>query len=113
MHPEMGATSQAGFVCPATSSTPHCKHGGNDSNSSNSTSSSSSSDGSIKIRAGNSFIYSVEQTVGAARKAGLEVVSVKERGVTKEDVERGVVGVRGGKWIGTKVWYGIIVRKVE
>lgn len=82
MHADMGAQSQAGFV---------------------------NADG-VKVR-GESFVHSLAQTVRAARDAGLEVLSARERGVTEGDIERGVVGARGGKWVGTKVWFGVVVRK--
>jgi hypothetical protein len=37
---------------------------------------------------------------------------LKEREMAKEDVECGRVGDRGWKWVGTKVWYGLVLRKV-
>jgi SAM-dependent methyltransferase len=83
MHSDMGAKSQAGFV---------------------------NKDG-VKVR-GSSFAHSVQDTIAEARRAGFEVLSVKEREMAKEDVESGAVGERGWKWVGTKVWYGLVVRKV-
>ena len=82
MHDEMGRRSQAGFV---------------------------NAQG-VKVR-GESFVYSLAETVQAAHEAGLEVVSARERSVSEADVRSGVVGTRGGKWIGCKVWYGIVLRK--
>ncbi|KAF1973781.1 S-adenosyl-L-methionine-dependent methyltransferase [Bimuria novae-zelandiae CBS 107.79] len=84
MHDEMGRVSQAGFV---------------------------NAQG-VKVR-GQSFAYTVEGTVGAAREVGFEVVQVKERAVTKEDVESGSVGERGKKWVGVRVWYGVVLRMRE
>ncbi|KAF2432435.1 hypothetical protein EJ08DRAFT_677646 [Tothia fuscella] len=90
MHPEMGAQSQAGFV-------------------------STNSEGvAVKVR-GASWVHGVEETVQAARREGFEVVGgsggVRERGVDEGMVNRGVVGERGGKWVGKKVWYGMVLRK--
>ncbi|KAJ4984560.1 hypothetical protein SVAN01_09961 [Stagonosporopsis vannaccii] len=82
MHPHMGSCSQAGFV---------------------------NAEG-VKVR-GESFVHELAQTVQAAREAGLEVVSVRERGVSEGDVETGIVGERGRKWVGWNVWFGIVVRK--
>lgn len=82
MHADMGRVSQAGFI---------------------------NADG-VKVR-GSSFAFTVEETVAEARKAGFEIVSVKERSMTKEDVESGMVGQRGWKWVGINVWYGVVLRK--
>ena len=83
MHPEMGSRSQAGFV---------------------------GADG-VKIR-GTSFAHGVRETVEAAERAGFEVLEVRERGVEAEDVQEGRVGGRGVKWVGRRVWYGVLVRRV-
>lgn len=83
MHAEMGSRSQAGFV---------------------------NAQG-VKVR-GESYVYTLQDTVQAARDAGLEVVQVKERSVGEEDVRSGVVGGRGKKWVGCKVWFGVVVTKV-
>lgn len=83
MHDDMGARSQAGFV---------------------------NAEG-VKVR-GESYVYSLSQIVEAARDKGLEVLKVRERAVTEEDVRGGVVGGRGAKWLGTKVWGGVVVRKM-
>lgn len=84
MHADMGRVSQAGFV---------------------------NADG-VKVR-GSSYVYTVEETAAAARTAGLEVVSVNEREMRKEDVEGGAVGERGWKWVGTKVWFGMVFTKAS
>jgi SAM-dependent methyltransferase len=84
MHSDMGRTSSAGFV---------------------------NGDG-VKVR-GTSYVYTVEETVDAAAKAGLEVLEVRERGVSREDVEEGRVGKRGEKWVGVRVWYGVWLRKTK
>ncbi|EON69933.1 hypothetical protein W97_09198 [Coniosporium apollinis CBS 100218] len=84
MHPQMGGMSQAGFVA---------------------------EDGT-KVR-GTSWVYGVEETVQGARAAGLELVGeVRERSVSEEMVESGVVGKRGRKWVGVRVWYGFVVRRI-
>ena len=36
---------------------------------------------------------------------------VRERAITEDLIEKGVVGERAKKWIGTNVWYGMILRK--
>ncbi|KAF2997192.1 hypothetical protein E8E13_006329 [Curvularia kusanoi] len=82
MHADMGAMSQAGFVNAA----------------------------GVKVR-GESYVYTLAQTVQAAQDVGLEVVAARERKVEEEDIEKGVVGERGRKWKGVKVWFGVVVRK--
>jgi SAM-dependent methyltransferase len=82
MHEDMGKISQAGFVN---------KQG-------------------MKVR-GESWVYSVQETLDEAVKRGFEVLSVTERDVRKEDLERGV-GMRGRKWVGVRVWYGVVLKKV-
>ncbi|KAF2011557.1 S-adenosyl-L-methionine-dependent methyltransferase [Aaosphaeria arxii CBS 175.79] len=82
MHNEMGNMSQAGFV---------------------------NAEG-VKVR-GDSYVYSVEETIDEARRAGFEVVNVKERSVEENDMRNGVVGERGWKWVGIRVWYGVILKK--
>ncbi|KAH3999620.1 hypothetical protein HBI81_086160 [Parastagonospora nodorum] len=83
MHADMGAKSQAGFV---------------------------NKDG-VKVR-GESFAHTVRDTVDEATRAGFEVLGVKEREVGREDVEGGMVGERGWKWVGVRVWYGVVLRKI-
>jgi SAM-dependent methyltransferase len=82
MHPDMGAKSQAGFV---------------------------NKDG-VKVR-GSSFTYTVQDTIEEATRVGFKVLSLTEREMRSEDVESGAVGDRGWKWVGTKVWYGVVLRK--
>jgi SAM-dependent methyltransferase len=82
MHSDMGAKSQAGFV---------------------------NKDG-VKVR-GSSFTHTVQDTIDEAMRAGFEVLSLKEREMAKGDMESGAVGERGWKWLGTKVWYGLVLRK--
>jgi hypothetical protein len=84
MHADMGRRSQAGFV---------------------------NADG-VKVR-GSSYVYTVQESLHAAVEAGFEVVSVHEREMRREDVESGMVGERGRKWIGTKVWYAVVLRMVS
>lgn len=85
MHPDMGARSQAGFV---------------------------SVDGEgrqVKVR-GRSWVHGVEETADCARAMGFEVMgSVGERAVTEGILEG--LGDRARKWLGTRVWYGMVLRK--
>jgi len=83
MHAEMGSRSSAGFVNAA----------------------------GIKVR-GESYVYTLAETVAHAEGAGLRVLRARERSVKKEDVESGVVGARGEKWVGWRVWFGVVVGKV-
>ncbi len=81
MHEEMGNRSQAGFLDVETGK---------------------------KIQ-GVSFMYSVEEVVHEAENQGFKVVgNVKERGIDGADIE--LVGERGHKWLGCKVWFGCILR---
>ncbi|KAL6151890.1 hypothetical protein ACJQWK_10147 [Exserohilum turcicum] len=86
MHADMGRTSQAGFV----------------------------NANGVKIR-GQSFVYTVQETVQSAKESGFEVLGTWEREVTREHVdEKGAnIGERGKKWVGIKVWYGLVIRKVR
>jgi SAM-dependent methyltransferase len=85
MHAEMGRRGQAGFVDVETG---------------------------IKVR-GTSFNYEVEEVVEEGRKWGFELVGeMGERAVREEDLEAGLLGERGRKWIGTKVWFGCVMRCV-
>lgn len=84
MHPDMGAKSQAGFVDPKTGE---------------------------KIRPV-SYVHSIENVVDVARRWELDVVGqVKEREARANDVEYGRVGNRAMKWIGIKMWFGIVLKK--
>ncbi|KAF2809069.1 S-adenosyl-L-methionine-dependent methyltransferase [Mytilinidion resinicola] len=83
MHEEMGRVSQAGFVA---------------------------GDGR-KVR-GESWAHGVAETGEVARGCGLEVLGVWERAVEEGDLEGGV-GERGRKWVGRRVWFGVLVRKGE
>lgn len=84
MHPDMGAKSVAGF---------------------------DNSEG-VRMR-GTSYIHGVDETVEAAKKAGMEIIGeVIEVTMVEEMIRSGAVGERGRKWIGTKVWYGFLFRKV-
>ena len=82
MHADMGRVSQAGFI---------------------------NAQG-VKIR-GKSFAHTVGETVNAAKNAGFTVITTKERKMTNEDIESGMVGERGRKWVGVNVWYGILLEK--
>ncbi|KAI0450465.1 putative methyltransferase [Xylaria acuta] len=89
MHSEMGGISQAGFVDTATGE---------------------------KIRP-TSFAHTVEEVILEARKYGLEVetdeegTGIMERAVDEDMVEK--LGLRSGKWVGIRCWFGGIFRKVE
>lgn len=81
MHEEMGKRSQAGFLDIETGE---------------------------KIR-GESFVYSIKEMVQEAKIQGFQVDGdVKERGIDKADIE--LVGERGHKWLGCKVWFGCILK---
>ena len=83
MHPEMGRISQAGFVDPKTGD---------------------------KIRP-TSYAHTIAETVVEARRAGFELLGgVDEVSVQEEMMER--LGIRGRKWIGVRVWFGGVWRKV-
>ncbi|KAK0719492.1 putative methyltransferase [Lasiosphaeris hirsuta] len=83
MHSEMGRISQAGFIDPHTGE---------------------------KIRP-KSYAHSVEEVVAEAGKNGFEVVEgFCERGITEENWQS--FGPRAEKWVGVKVWYGGILRKI-
>jgi SAM-dependent methyltransferase len=83
MHGDMGRISQAGFVDPETGE---------------------------KVR-GTSYVYEIEEVVQEAKKYGLEVIGdVQERVVREDDIGEGVLGPRGKKWIGVKVWFGWVMR---
>ncbi|TAQ84519.1 hypothetical protein B7494_g7160 [Chlorociboria aeruginascens] len=89
MHAEMGRRGQAGFV----------------------------DERGQKVR-GESFNYEVGEVVDEGRRKGFEILDVKERGLESGDVkgeggkeEGGLgLGVRGRKWIGCKVWFGVVMR---
>ncbi|KAH7113883.1 S-adenosyl-L-methionine-dependent methyltransferase [Dendryphion nanum] len=83
MHSEMGRISQAGFI----------------------------NEQGVKVR-GESYAYTPEETVEEAKKAGFEVLELKERKMEKRDVESGLVGERGLKWVGINVWYGLLLKKI-
>lgn len=69
-----------------------------------------------------SYIYTPQETVLAAEAAGFEIIddvaevavdnSLIDGGVLNGVVvEKGMVAERARKWMGTKVWYGMILRK--
>jgi SAM-dependent methyltransferase len=84
MHAEMGRISQAGFVDEETGE---------------------------KIR-GDSYNYEVEEVVAEGKKWGFVLEgSVAEREVREEDIGEGrLLGPRGRKWIGVRVWFGMVMR---
>ncbi|OMP83084.1 putative methyltransferase AN0656 [Diplodia seriata] len=91
MHPDMGAVSQAGFVA------------------------TDAEGRRVKVR-GTSWAHGIEETVGKAGEVGLvleggEDGGVRERAVDEGLISSGMVGGRGWKWVGTKVWFGFVVRR--
>ena len=84
MHAEMGRVGQAGFVDEETGE---------------------------KIR-GDSYNYEVEEVLVEGKKWGFRLEgSVGERAVREEDIGEGkLLGPRGKKWIGVKVWFGMVMR---
>ncbi|KAK3373222.1 cyclopropane-fatty-acyl-phospholipid synthase [Lasiosphaeria ovina] len=83
MHSDMGRISQAGFVDPATGD---------------------------KIRP-QSYAHSVADVVAEAARHGLAVASAFEERCVTEDNYR-LFGLRAKKWVGVRVWYGGILRKI-
>lgn len=82
MHGDMGRISQAGFVDPTTGE---------------------------KIRP-KSYAHTVDETVRAAEKAGLQVVGqLQERAVDESLIA--ALGPRSRKWVGIMCWYGGLFRK--
>jgi SAM-dependent methyltransferase len=87
MHPDMGARSQAGFV------------------------ETDQQGRRVKVR-GNSWVHGVVETVDEANTQGFDVVgSVRETEVKEGMIE--MLGERGRKWVGTSVWYGMVLRRRE
>ena len=66
---------------------------------------------------GSSYVHTVESTVRAAGEAGLDVVDAaigqdgSIPGVCEVAPSEGMVGPRGEKWIGVKIWYGMMLRR--
>ncbi|KAI0478060.1 putative methyltransferase [Xylaria cf. heliscus] len=89
MHSEMGGISQAGFVDTATGE---------------------------KIRP-TSYAHTVQEVILEARKCGLDVETDEEgTGIIERAVDENMVdklGLRSGKWVGIKCWFGGIFRKVD
>lgn len=86
MHPDMGTRSQAGFIDPETGK---------------------------KIRPV-SYAHRIEDVVEEARRCTFEVVGeVREREARVSDLEDGGLGDRGEKWIGVRMWFGMVFRKAE
>jgi len=91
MHPEMGQRTQAGFM----------------------------NGDKTKIQ-GESFIHSIEEVLLEGKKHGFVVwggQGVMERGVGEEDIVgengREGLGERGRKWMGCKVWFGVVMEFVR
>jgi len=83
MHSEMGNISQAGFVDEVSGE---------------------------KIQ-GTSFAYTVKEVVRESEKQGFKCLGeMQVRSITDSDIEKGIVGQRGRKWIGVKVWFGCVLR---
>ena len=54
-----------------------------------------------------------EETIQESQRMGFQVINAWERRVEEQDLERGIVGIRGRKWVGVLVWFGVVIRKVE
>jgi hypothetical protein len=81
MHEEMGKRSQAGFLDVETGS---------------------------KVQ-GESFVYSIKDMVQEAERQGFQLDgATKERSIDKANIE--LVGKRGHKWLGCKVWFGCVLK---
>jgi SAM-dependent methyltransferase len=90
MHAEMGRLSQAGFVDEVEGKP-------------------------IKMR-GESFVYEVQEVIEEGRLWGFEVVNeVMEKAVEEGDVDEvgdGLrLGSRGRKWVGKKMWFGMVMER--
>ncbi|KAF7909547.1 uncharacterized protein EAF01_003265 [Botrytis porri] len=89
MHAEMGRLSQAGFKDEIEGK-------------------------KTKVR-GESYIYEVEEVVEEGKKWGFHVVGeVSERTVEENDIEDGSgleLGIRGAKWVGKKMWFGMVMQR--
>jgi hypothetical protein len=62
-----------------------------------------------KVR-GKSWVHSVAETVDEAKAQGFDVVGNVGETEVKEDMIE-MLGERGGKWVGTKVWYGMVLSR--
>ena len=83
MHSEMGSISQAGFINVD-------EHGQE-----------------VKVR-GTSWAHGAAETADAARRAGFSLAgNVLERAVSEDMLP--LLGPRAKKWVGIKVWYGMIL----
>ncbi|PQE28455.1 methyltransferase small domain-containing protein [Rutstroemia sp. NJR-2017a BBW] len=90
MHAEMGRLSQAGFDDEVEGKP-------------------------IKIR-GESFVYEIQEVIEEGRLWGFEVVNeVMEKAVEEGDVDEGGNGLRlgnrGRKWVGKKMWFGMVMER--
>ncbi|ATZ52817.1 hypothetical protein BCIN_08g04460 [Botrytis cinerea B05.10] len=89
MHAEMGRLSQAGFRDEIEGK-------------------------KTKVR-GESYVYEIEEVVEEGKKWGFHVVGeVLERAVEENDIEVGSglkLGSRGVKWIGKKMWFGMVMQR--
>lgn len=60
---------------------------------------------------GESFAHTIEEVMIGGAKYGFIVDGpVVEKSIKKEDVELKLIGERGRKWIGYKVWYGFVMQ---
>ncbi|KAJ8069245.1 hypothetical protein OCU04_002909 [Sclerotinia nivalis] len=92
MHAEMGRLSQAGFMDEIEGK-------------------------KTKIR-GESYVYEIEEVVEEGRKWGFHIVGeVLERRIEEDDIEEdgnGLrLGSRGKKWIGKKMWFGMVMQRKD
>ncbi|KAI4197747.1 MAG: hypothetical protein LQ350_005722 [Teloschistes chrysophthalmus] len=83
MHSDMGAISQAGFVDQATGDKIQTK----------------------------SYAHTLSEVEEQITAKNFEILWKEERAVSEVDLEK--IGERGRKWVGVKVWFGMILRKGE
>ncbi|KAL8762917.1 MAG: hypothetical protein Q9194_007456 [Teloschistes cf. exilis] len=83
MHSDMGAISQAGFVDQATGE---------------------------KIQT-TSYAHTLSEVEEQIAAKNFEILWKEERAVSEGDLEK--IGERGRKWVGVKVWFGMILRKLS
>lgn len=87
MHPQMGAKSQAGFE------TVDAETGD-----------------IVKVRP-KSYNHEVRDILKAAQEVGFQLVGdIRETEVTRRMIDDGKVSERGRKWVGVKVWLGMMLK---
>lgn len=60
---------------------------------------------------GTSYVHTIDEVIRCGAKNGFSVDEpFLECGIQEEDVQQGRVGDRGRKWIGVKVWFGLVMQ---